>query len=52
MALASDDGVSLFSWQASWILAASSACLWEKQTHMPHATSSSPCSWFPWIPRG
>lgn len=40
--------VSLLSWQVSWIHAANFVCSWEKQTHRPRGTSSSPCSWFPW----
>lgn len=43
LALACTDRMlSLLSWQASWIHAANSVCLWEKQTHRPRGTSSSP----------
>lgn len=41
----------LLSWQASWIHAANSVCLWGKQTHRLRGTSSSPWSWFPWTPQ-
>lgn len=52
MALVSDD-VGLSPFLAGILDPRCQLCVFMgKQTHMPHATSSSPCSWFPWIPQG